>query len=62
MRTRKVSCARDNSLIQTMGRAARHVNGKAILYADRITGSMQRAMEETIAAAMCSSRSTSSTA
>ena len=37
----------DNSLIQTMGRAARHVNGKAILYADRITGSMQRAMEET---------------
>jgi excinuclease ABC subunit B len=37
----------DNSLIQTMGRAARHVNGKAILYADRITGSIQRAMEET---------------
>jgi excinuclease ABC subunit B len=37
----------DNSLIQTMGRAARHVNGKAILYADRVTGSMQRAMEET---------------
>ena len=37
----------DNSLIQTMGRAARNVNGKAILYADRITGSMQRAMEET---------------
>ena len=37
----------DNSLIQTMGRAARHVNGKAILYADRITGSMQRAMDET---------------
>jgi len=37
----------DNSLIQTMGRAARHINGKAILYADRITGSMQRAMEET---------------
>ena len=30
-----------------MGRAARHVNGKAILYADRITGSMQRAMDET---------------
>jgi excinuclease ABC subunit B len=30
-----------------MGRAARHVNGKAILYADRVTGSMQRAMEET---------------
>ena len=37
----------DNSLIQTMGRAARHVNGKAILYADRITGSMERAMAET---------------
>ena len=37
----------DNSLIQTMGRAARHLNGKAILYADRITGSMQRAIEET---------------
>ncbi len=37
----------DNSLIQTMGRAARHLNGKAILYADRVTGSMQRAMDET---------------
>jgi len=37
----------DNSLIQTVGRAARNVNGRAILYADRITGSMQRAMEET---------------
>jgi excinuclease ABC subunit B len=37
----------DRSLIQTIGRAARHVNGRAILYADRITGSMQRAMEET---------------
>ena len=37
----------DKSLIQTMGRAARHVNGKAILYADRITGSMQRAIDET---------------
>jgi len=37
----------DNSLIQTIGRAARHVNGRAILYADSITGSMQRAMEET---------------
>jgi excinuclease ABC subunit B len=35
------------SLIQTIGRAARHINGKAILYADRITGSMQRAIEET---------------
>jgi excinuclease ABC subunit B len=37
----------DNSLIQTIGRAARNVNGKAILYADPISGSMQRAMEET---------------
>jgi excinuclease ABC subunit B len=37
----------DNSLIQTIGRAARHVNGRAILYADTITGSMQRAMDET---------------
>ena len=37
----------DRSLIQTMGRAARNVHGKAILYADRITGSMQRAMDET---------------
>jgi len=37
----------ERSLIQTMGRAARHVNGKAILYADRITGSMERAMSET---------------
>ena len=32
----------DRSLIQTIGRAARHINGRAILYADRITGSMQR--------------------
>ncbi len=37
----------ERSLIQTMGRAARNVNGKVILYADRITGSMQRAMDET---------------
>ena len=35
------------SLIQTIGRAARNVNGRAILYADRVTGSMQRALEET---------------
>jgi len=35
------------SLIQTIGRAARNVNGKAILYADRITGSMERAINET---------------
>jgi excinuclease ABC subunit B len=37
----------DNSLIQTIGRAARNINGRAILYADKVTGSMQRAMEET---------------
>jgi excinuclease ABC subunit B len=37
----------DRSLIQTIGRAARNINGKAILYADKITGSMQRAMDET---------------
>lgn len=37
----------DRSLIQTIGRAARNVNGKAILYADNITGSMQRAIDET---------------
>jgi len=35
------------SLIQTMGRAARHINGRAILYADVITGSMKAAIEET---------------
>ena len=35
------------SLIQTMGRAARHVAGKAILYADRVTDSMRRAIDET---------------
>ena len=37
----------ERSLIQTIGRAARHVEGKAILYADRITDSMRRAMDET---------------
>jgi excinuclease ABC subunit B len=37
----------DNSLIQTIGRAARHINGRAILYGDRVTGSMQRALDET---------------
>ncbi len=36
----------DRSLIQTVGRAARHVNGRAILYADRKTGSMERALAE----------------
>ncbi len=37
----------DRSLIQTMGRAARHIDGRAILYADRETGSMTRAIAET---------------
>lgn len=37
----------DRSLIQTIGRAARNVKGRAILYADSITGSMQRALDET---------------
>ena len=37
----------ERSLIQTIGRAARNVNGKAILYADTVTGSMRRAMDET---------------
>lgn len=37
----------ERSLIQTIGRAARHIHGRAILYADKITGSMQRAVSET---------------
>ncbi|MFN8667176.1 MAG: excinuclease ABC subunit UvrB [Gemmatimonadaceae bacterium] len=37
----------DRSLIQTVGRAARHVNGRAIFYADRVTDSMKRCIEET---------------
>ena len=37
----------ERSLIQTIGRAARNINGQAILYADRITGSMRRAIDET---------------
>ena len=37
----------ERSLIQTIGRAARHINGKAILYADKVTDSMRRAMGET---------------
>jgi excinuclease ABC subunit B len=36
----------DRSLIQTVGRAARHLSGKAILYADHVTGSMERALHE----------------
>jgi len=37
----------ERSLIQTIGRAARHIHGTAIMYADTVTGSMQRAIEET---------------
>ncbi|HET7364138.1 MAG TPA: excinuclease ABC subunit UvrB [Burkholderiales bacterium] len=37
----------ERSLIQTIGRAARHINGTAILYADRVTDSIKRALEET---------------
>ncbi|MBF0185389.1 MAG: excinuclease ABC subunit UvrB [Magnetococcales bacterium] len=38
----------ETSLIQTIGRAARHVQGRVILYADRMTGSMERALQETV--------------
>lgn len=37
----------ETSLIQTIGRAARHVNGQVVLYADRMTGSLERALKET---------------
>ncbi len=37
----------DTALIQTIGRAARHINGRVIMYADRITDSMKRAIDET---------------
>jgi excinuclease ABC subunit B len=37
----------EQALIQTVGRAARHVEGRVIMYADRVTGSMQRAIDET---------------
>ncbi|MDG2229984.1 MAG: excinuclease ABC subunit UvrB [Gammaproteobacteria bacterium] len=37
----------EGALIQTMGRASRNINGKAIMYADKITGSMERAIKET---------------
>ena len=47
MPTRKASCAPSASLIQTIGRAARNLNGKAILYADRMTDSMKQAIGET---------------
>ncbi len=47
MRIRKAFCARAGALIQTMGRAARHLEGRAILYADVMTDSMKRAIDET---------------
>jgi excinuclease ABC subunit B len=47
MRTREGFLRSSGALIQTIGRAARHVNGKAILYADTITESMRTAIEET---------------
>ena len=37
----------ETALIQTIGRAARHVDGKVIMYADKMTDSMQRAIDET---------------
>ena len=46
MRTKRVLRS-EGSLIQTMGRAARNAQGRVILYADTVTGSMQRAMDET---------------
>ena len=51
----------ETSLVQTIGRAARNVDGKVILYADHVTGSMERAMGETSAAAKSSSPGTKST-
>ena len=45
--TRKGSCDRRGALIQTIGRAARNVRGRAILYADTVTPSMRQAMDET---------------
>ena len=47
MRTRKGFLRSEKSLIQTFGRAARNVNGKVILYADKMTGSMDQAILET---------------
>ena len=45
--TRRASCARETSLIQTIGRAARNVDGQVVMYADQITDSMQRAIDIT---------------
>ncbi len=45
--TRRATCARNSSLIQTIGRAARHIDGHVIMYADQLTESMRRAIDET---------------
>ena len=47
MPTRKGFLRSETSLIQTIGRSARHVNAEVVLYADKVTQSMQRAMDET---------------
>ena len=47
MPTRKAFCVAERSLIQTIGRAARNANGEVIMYADRITESMRKAIDET---------------
>ncbi len=47
MPTRRGSLRAERGLIQTIGRAARNLNGSAILYADRITESMKKAIDET---------------
>ena len=52
----------ETSLIQTIGRSARHVNAEVVLYADKVTQSMQRAIDETNRRRACSSPTTPSTA
>ena len=52
----------ETSLIQTMGRAARNVDGQVVMYADTVTDSMQRAITRPSAGAACSWRTTPSTA
>ena len=47
MRTRKDSCGRQARLSQTFGRAARNTHGQVVLYADTVTDSMKKAMDET---------------
>ncbi len=51
----------ETSLIQTIGRAARNAEGKVIMYADVITGSMRRAIEKQTAVVLCSRNLTRST-